>query len=503
MTEQIDPRVPRFNVLSGTKLAEFLTSTKMVDIIEGPLGSGKTYALCARVMRHAQEQRKSPLDGIRYTQFAMVRNTMPDLKRSTIRTWLRLFPEKTYGNFNYGAAMHHRMRFNDIETVVDFISLDKDDDVRKLRSTEYTGICFDELEFIEKTLFDEARSRLRYPPPEHGGPTWRGVIAATNAPPEDHWLPIMTGRVEFPPGLRPDEIAALTWPESWGHYLQPAALIEQFDQHGNVVGYTVNPKAENLQNLPVGYYEEQLAGQTKSWIDSRLMVRTVLVTDGSPVWPQFRREMHVSREILRPRQGYPVQIGLDFGRSPAALFSQTVNNRIQIQRELIGSAESATLFAPKVKRILAEDYAGCEVRAYGDPKGQDKTQTDERTAYEIFANNGITVRAPPDLKQNMIETRVGAVDHVLVEMWDGAPRFQVSPTCRTLITAMAGRYCNERDEQGELKPKKDRYSNVADALQYLVLGLGEGRIMTGRRPIGEIHRAQVYKGRHSMRRVAL
>lgn len=489
-----------FRVKAGTRIAAFLQSTRLVDIIEGPLGSGKTYALCARVIRHAQEQTPSPVDGIRYTQFAMVRNTMPDLKRTTIRTWLRLFPEEVYGRFNYGAAMYHHIKFNDVNCLVDFISLDKDDDVRKLRSTEYTGICFDELEFTEKVLFDEARSRLRFPPPEHGGPKWRGVIAATNAPPEDHWLPIMTGRVEMPPGLKPDEIAALQWPREWGHHLQPPAVLERFDQHGTIVGYYVNPKAENLENLPATYYQEQLGGMTKDWIDSRLMVRTVLVTDGTAVWPMFRREVYVSREVLRPNEGYCVYVGLDFGRSPAAVFMQAINNRVLVQHELIGSAEGAERFAPRVRRLLQTEYPEFEIRAFGDPKGQDKTQNDERTAYDIFKQNGITVRAPPGLKQNMIATRVEAVDHLLGQMTDGRPRFAVSPTCRTLIVAMAGRYCNESDEKGELRPKKDRYSNIADALQYGCLGLGEGRAMIGLPQVSDVKATRVIGSRLSMRR---
>lgn len=491
----------QFRVVAGTEVAKFVTSTKMVDVIEGPLGSGKTMAMCVRVMRHAQEQVKSTIDGMRHTQFAIVRNTMPDLKRSTIRSWLRLFPENVYGRFNWGNPLFHKIAYGDVRTTVDFLSLDKDEDIRKLRSSEYTGIAFDELEFTDKALFDEARSRLRFPPPEHGGPTWRGVFAATNAPPEDHWLPVMTGQVELPPGLRSEELASLKWPESWGYYRQPAALIEKTDQHGVVVGYKVNPDAENLKNLPVGYYDEQIAGQSKAWIDSRLMVRTVLVTDGSPVWPMFRREVYVSREVLRPNHHYVVYIGLDFGRSPAAVFVQAINNRVLVQHELIGANEGAERFAPKVKRFLAQHYPGFEVRAFGDPKGQDKTQNDERTAYEIFRAHGIVVNAPPGLKQNMISTRVEAVDHVLNEMTDGMPRFAVSPVCRTLIVAMSGRYCNERDEKGELSPKKDRYSHIADALQYDILGLGEGRAMTGMPPIGEMKGIQAHKRRKSMRRI--
>ena len=157
-----------FQVVGGTKAADFLVSNRPVDMLFGPLGSGKTKALCARVMRHAQEQRPSPKDGVRYTRFAMVRNTMPDLKRSTIRTWLETFPETVYGRFTYGATMGHQIRYpwagGPVHCEVDFISLDKADNVKKLRSTEYTGIAFNELPFVEKPLWDEADSRLRYPP---------------------------------------------------------------------------------------------------------------------------------------------------------------------------------------------------------------------------------------------------------------------------------------------------------------------------------------------------
>ncbi len=82
-----------FNFIGGTKAADFILANHPVDYIGGPIGSGKTKAMCLRVGRHAQEQRPSPKDGVRYTRFAMVRNTMPDLKRSTIRTWLETYPE--------------------------------------------------------------------------------------------------------------------------------------------------------------------------------------------------------------------------------------------------------------------------------------------------------------------------------------------------------------------------------------------------------------------------
>lgn len=497
-----------FSLRAGTKLASFMTSNRFVDVIQGPIGSGKTVVLCLRVMRHSQEQRKSPLDGLRYTRWAFVRNSYPDLKRTTIRTWLEVVPEDVYGKLNWGQPPSHRIAFDDVRMEVDFLALDKDEDVRKLRSAEYTGVVFNELAFIEKTLFDEGTSRLRYPAAIHGGPTWRGVIADSNAPDEDHWLAMMTGQVDLPPGLTAEEIAEYQWPRDWGFHLQPAALLEELDKHGTVIGYRVNPAAENLENLPADYYDKQLQGKSKAWIDSRLMVRVVLVVEGSAVWPMFRREVHVSREPLRPVPGHDVVVGLDFGRSPAAVFGQAVNNRVAVQYELIGRNEGATTFAPKVKRFLETHYPAdpargpYRVRLVGDPKGRDKTQTDERTAYDVFAGVGMPVEAAPGLKQNMIETRVEAVANVLGEMVDGRPRFVVSPLCRTLIVGMAGRYHNERDDEGELRPSKDRYSHICDSLQYFCLGLGEGKRMIGLSPGLMAKPVGVVRPRGARRRVA-
>lgn len=496
-----------YHFTAGTKAADFVTANNPVDMLFGPLGSGKTKGLCIRPMRHAQEQDKSPVDGFRYTRFAMVRNTMPDLKRSTVRTWLETFPEDVYGRFNYGAVMQHKIAFGDVRSEFDFISLDKSDDVKKLRSTEYTGICFNEIPFIEKPLFDEADSRLRYPPTEHcvpdafgnRNPKWRGILADGNAPDEDHWTAAITGMVDMPLGLAQDERAAYEWPPEWGLHVQPPALLEKRDEHGLIIGYDVNPDAENLKNLPSDYYQRQLRGKSKAWIDSRLMVRVALVVDGQAVWPMFRREYHVAREPLRPVPGHDVLVGLDFGRVfPAAVFGQQINGRIYLQYEMLGFNEGPSIFAPKVKRFLEQHYPGFTFRCVGDPKGQDKH--DEKSAYDIFKFNGMHV-APAPVKGNDIEKRLEAVAFPLNDNPSGINTMVFSPLCRTLIVGMAGRYHLTREETGELHPKKDKYSNLCDALQYFCLGLGEGRRMVGLTPVGLVVPVRMRPERRSMRRV--
>ena len=488
---------------AGTKIAEFVASSRLCDVIQGPFGSGKTKALCARIMRHAQEQVKSPIDGIRYSRFAIIRNTVPDLIRTTIRTWLETFPEREYGRFIGGAVKQHFIRFADVQCDVDFLSLDKEEDIRKLRSTEYTGVAWNEVSYAMRDLFVESFRCLRYPPKEHGGPNpWRGIIADTNPPDEDHWLGIMTGQVEMPVGLPEDEQAQYAWPQGWGFYKQPAALIEEFDDRGLLTGYKINQKAENLSNLPEGYYQDLLrAAPSKAWIDSRLMNRITLVVDGQPVWPMFRREFHVAREALKPVDGRDVIVALDFGRVyPAALFGQQINDRDYIQYEILGFNEPATVFAPRIKRFLETHYPGSRVRFTGDPKGRDKGQATDQSSYEIYAWHGMQVTACP-VKGNDIQTRTEAVAFVLNDNPSGVNRLVISPACRTLISGMSGRYHLVREDDGELRPKKDKYSNLCDTLQYWLIGVGEGRRMIGIRPVVDVKPFSYRPKRRTMRRI--
>jgi hypothetical protein len=491
-----------FRVAPGTQLAKFLLSDRPVDVIQGPLGSGKTQAMCARIMRHIQQQRVSKLTGRRMSRWAIVRNTYTEVKTTTMKTWREIVSEDIYGPITGNPPPTHRLRFGDVDAEVIFMGLDREVDLHRLRSMEFTGIAWNEVAFIPKVLFDEGMGRLRWPGPDHGGSEWHGMIADCNAPDEDHWLAIMTGQVPLPPNLTEEERREYVWPDFWGFYKQPPAVLEVRDGAGMFTGYKVNPDAENLANLRAEYYPETWHAKKKSWIDSRLRNEIALVVDGSPVWPQFSIDAHVALTALRPVPGHTVVVGLDFGRQPAAVFMQSVNERVMVQYELIGWNEGAVTFAPKVATFIARHYDGFPVEFYGDPKGQDKGQADERTAYDIFGANGMTVRPPPGLKHNMISTRVEAVTNLLTSMYDGRPRFCLSPLCRTLKLAMAGRYHLEREEDGELKPKKNKFSNPADALQYGCIGLGEGQRMVGQTALGAMKPIKVYAGRKSMRRIS-
>ena len=115
--------------------------------------------------------------------------------------------------------------------------------------------------------------------------------------------------------------------------MQPPATVKIRDARGDFIRHEINLDAENLRWLASDYYLDQLDGNQADWINNRLGNETVLVVDGSPVWPMFRRDFHVAREPLRPVPGREVMVWLDFGRVfPAVLFAQEINGPINVQQ---------------------------------------------------------------------------------------------------------------------------------------------------------------------------
>ncbi len=476
----------------GKVLRAYMASNARVKIIRGPIRSGTSTASLMEMFRRAAAQEpctQGAHQGLRRSRNVIVRNTYNELDQSTIKTWLQWFPEHIYGPMQRTRPVTHRIRHGDVDAEFVFLALDSPDDVGKLRSTEWTSGFINELEFIPKEIFDELVSRVGYFPPKiDGGPTYPFVCADLNAPSADHWLPMLTGEAPLPEDMSEQERLAWRWPADWDYFVQPPGLLEIFGPDGKtVVNYQINPEAENLEWIPkingVHRYLVEKDGKSKRWIDSRIMNRIIPPVLGTPVWPMFVPEVHVARERLPYQPGYTVYVGLDFGRRPAAIFGQIVGDKWRVQRELMAKDVGASTFAPMVKRLLEQHYPGADVELYGDPKGQDKTQSDERTAYDIFRAHGMNVRPAP-VPGNAIKTRIEAVEKVLNEMRDGQPRFLVDPGCRMLIAAMSGGYhfSEHPDSAGEFKPdkKKGRYSDIADALQYKMLGAGEGDALSGR-----------------------
>jgi hypothetical protein len=494
----------------GDTLVRFMRDNSRVRIIRGPIRSGTSSMCCMEIWRRACEQAPvpdgRPNAGLRMTRWFIVRNTYAQLEQSTLKTWLQWFPEADFGRLIRGKPMVHRMRKGDVWCEVVFLALDKADEVNKLRSTEWTGGWFNELEYQPKEIFDEGESRIGYfPPVMDGGCTWSGVLGDMNAPSEDNWVVALTGEVAPPDDLPENERAAYVWPESWAYFKQPPGLLEVFGADGKTVtGYRLNPQAENLTWIPrvngKPLYLETIKGKTKRWIDSRIMNRITPPVGGQPVWPMFVEENHIALQMIPWRPDYPIYVGMDFGRQPAVVLGQRINDRWMIIDEMTGYDMGATTFAPKVVRWWSEKYPNAKMIVHGDPKGADKNQSDEQSAFDVWRALGVNVQPAP-VKGNNIKTRLEAVEHALQSAPNGYIGFLVSPVCRVLKMALAGGYRFKEGDNIREEPDKNKYSHIADALQYLLIGGGEGRVMIGRDRDQRSEPVRARVPRRSLRRV--
>lgn len=427
---------------------DFHRSEQFLRTIIGPIGSGKSVACCIEIFKKCCEQQA--FLGRRKSRWVIIRNTYRELIDTTMRTWFDWIPE------GLGVLRKQDMEFtmtfalND-GTVVDaqilFRALDRPNDIKKLLSLELTGGWINEVREIPKAVLDMLVGRVgRYPSKREAGPSWWGVIMDTNPPDSDHWYFNL-----FEENL----------PKNASIHHQPSGLSDE---------------AENIENLPANYYTNMMLGKDPEWVKVYVHGEYGFVSDGLPVFPEFHDHVHVAKQPIEFNSDV-LYIGVDFGRTPSAVFAQEINGQTQIIDELVTFGMGATSFG----KLLAERIRGhypkdVEIDATGDPAGDNPGEQVDETCIEILQNAGIPIDAA---HTNNFTIRREAVAIPLTQLtMQGEPQLIISPNCTMLRKAMTGGYKYKRmqvsGEEFRNKPDKNKYSHVADATQYLCLGMGKG-----------------------------
>ena len=332
-----------------------------------------------------------------------------------------------------------------------FLALDRPEDVKKLLSLELTGVWVNEAREIPKSIIDACTMRVgRYPSMRDGGASWYGVIADTNAPEEDHWWAIMSGDVPVPDHISREEALMLIKPDNWSFHTQPPALLEKKDKDGMTTAYDPHDKAENKKNITPEYYPNIIRGKTKGWIDVYVLNKLGSIEEGKPVYHSFKEELHITKNKIDLIPGQPIWIGVDFGLTPAAVFGQrTTTGKWNIINELVCFEMGVIRFSELLRGEIAKLYKGYEVMIYGDPAGDFRSQTDERTPFQIMRNCGLKAIPAPS---NDVALRIEAVDSTLSRLVDGSPGFTMSTDCINLKKGFNGGYHYRR-----LQTSGDRY----------------------------------------------
>lgn len=415
----------------------------------GPIGSGKSVACCFEGMFIAMNQEPNA-EGIRKTRGVIIRNTYRELLDTTIKTWNDWFPEDlgTWHKQDLTHVIEQKLSDGTIMHMeVLFRALDRPNDVKKLLSLELTWAWVNEAREIPRAVIDMLQGRVgRYPSKRDGGASWFGVFMDTNPPDTDHWWYRL---------FEEDQ------PDGWALFHQPSGVSEQ---------------AENIDNLPSGYYIRMQAGKDQQWIDVYVHGKYGFVMDGKPVYPEYNDNVHILKTHPKPLRG-DIYIGLDFGLTPAAVMAQrTAQGQWLVIDELVSEDMGAARFGQNLKKLLNERYPGNGVKIWGDPAGEQRAQTDEQTPFKIMRAAGIP--AVPAPTNDFTLRREAVVRNLSTLTMSGQPALMISSRCKQLRKGMAGGYKFKRiqvsgDERYQDKPDKNMYSHVCEALQYLMVGGGE------------------------------
>lgn len=452
----------------GEVLEQYMVSWDRVEAIMGPLGSGKTVQSCQKLF-DAMCRQEPNAEGVRPSRWIAVRNTYPDLTSTTIKDWLELY--RDLGRYVGGGLEPptHHLDFDledgtTVSAQVIFLALDRADAVKKLRGVQCTGFWLNEMKELPKPIVDMADLRHgRYPSMAAGGikPTWHGMIGDTNAPDEDHWY---------------YHLAEVAKPDNWNFHRQPGGVFIDGD------GFTPNENAENLHNLPEGYYIKGMAGKSPDWIKINLANEYGYVAEGKPVYPEYVDSVHCLKEEYKPDINLPIILGVDFGRTPACAliqFNPAMGRYIGFD-EFVTEDMSASTFAPELKLYLDRTYPGFKfARGGGDPSGDNRGQATDDTPFKILRKHGLSCVHPTNTNDPLIR-RSSIINPIKRLCMDGKPAFMISPKCKMWRKGLMGGFCYKRiqvagDERYKDDPDKNKYSHICEAGEYGLQQAGEGR----------------------------
>lgn len=504
---------------------EFMSADDFVRLIVGPVGSGKSSGCCMEGLKRAIDMPPCA-DNVRRSRGCIVRNTLPQLRDTTMKTWKEWIPE------HLGYWRHTEKTFvidfplgdgTKVYCEVLFRALDDESDVRNLLSLELTWIYFNEWREIPKAIHDVAQGRVgRYPRKEDLPRYWTGVFGDSNSFDTDHYLYKLfkepdpeTGLMleghrifEQPGGLEPhaenrEHLDRCFDPDD--EALARAAVRLGGDRSLRDPEVKAEARKEQEARLADGehespcrcYYLRMMRGKRQSWIDCYVHNKYVYAVDGKPIYDNFNQRIHVA-EFELPRRITKIYHGQDYGLTPAIVFAHVMpDGQIRISHEFVSQRMGALTFGNEAATLARKLFPGSVLEGWGDPAGVAASSTDEKTPISVVNSCGLpTVAAPTNdftLRRDAVTDAFGTLTMT------GEPSVVIHPRCTTLIKACAGAYCLKRkkvagDEQYHDKPDKNAWSHAAEAMQYLFVGLGrDHRVLDGGRDAPErvlvVHRS--------------
>lgn len=434
------------------------------DWIVGPVGSGKTTGLFFKLIYMAKLQAPGP-DGIRRTRAVVVRNTLPQLRDTTLSSWNYWFKDGQAGTWQ-ATRNQFTLRFGDVECEVLFRPLDTPDDVARVLSLEVTFAIIDEFVEIPRAIIDALSARCgRYPSAVQGGATNWGMWGSSNPSTEDNWWFEYLHDIDI--HIQPSEVdgsspspSNVTDTRNARYFLQPSGL---------------SPEAENIENLPGGaeYYTNQAKGKSEAWIKQFLEAQWGFSIAGKPVIQSFKSDLHVSKKRLSYNPNLRLVGGFDPGISGTAMIlgQEDFDGRLLVLGEIIQQGKGTQRFIQEdVRPYLRRHFPDLDLENFvvaPDPAAGNRAATDEKAVVDVIKRFfKVSIES-----NNRLPLRLDAIEHYSTRLTEGKPALLIDEQmCPILVRALKGGWRYTLDKRELIKgsePEKNAYSHPGDAFGYL------------------------------------
>jgi hypothetical protein len=440
-----------FDYADAPTIKRFSEDRHFIRGLMGPFGSGKSSGCVMELVKIAAAQHKQA-DGKKRSRFAVIRNTYPQLRDTTVRTFHDWLPPMYFGQWKSSEHIYIIDRLDpEIEMEVWFRALDKPEHVANLLSAEFTAAWVNEAREVPYAVIKALMGRVgRYPSLRDGGAVRAGIIMDTNPPDDESWW---------------YDLFEVRRPENAALFRQPGGR---------------SPAAENVRNLPPDYYSNMISDGDEDFIRVYVDGEYGYVKEGKPVYPEYVDSVHCQE--IEPLPGVTIYRGWDFGLTPACVFSQVLpDGRFLTFDELTADTISIDEFAETVLEHSAR-YGRVDWVDVGDPAGgaQTAANKDLKSCFDVLHGHKIMIEPG----EQALPIRLGSVKKALNTLIAGKPRFIIHPRCKLLRKGFQGRYQYKRikvagaEEKYQDKPDKNAYSHPHDALQYTAARLFGGSLRT-------------------------
>lgn len=463
----------------------FVESLAKIDIIMGPYGSAKTTSCLQKILLITMMQNPGK-DGVRRSRGCIVRDTYDQLKSNVQKDFFAWFP-KTKDNYN-GETNTSLIRidvpnYGKLEIEILWRALGEENKPEKLfKGMQLTWLWLNEADTLMPAVVKFGFPRLgRYPAAKDGGCRHSCMFFDLNAPEVTNWVYDIAVNGKLP--ISDDELKRMQ-AEHGANF-----RVAFHRQPGGE-----DPNAENLANLPKGYY--QALKLTLDEHEQRRFIHNQFgaVRSGQPVFPQFRDDLHVAKAPIVYNPNLPLFAAVDGGATPAAIFGQKdADGRLLVVAELVVfmpdddkkilEKMGPTQFGHTFRKFVNDNFPDAVLAdPWGDPAvftGTYAAEEDRSWAEHFSEAAGARLRPSP-VKGNLFSVRKENMVKRMVR--DNLPYcgMLISPTCSWLRQGFNNGYVLPKTKlsDGSLaladKPdKRNPFGHAQDALQYLEAGVSQ------------------------------